>query len=194
MKSKIVAISLLALSSLSGYSGTTSADSEICYTPSGKITTQNITPNLQVGDIELMLEDLNNNDVVFYDTGALVGNITDRPSETVSILSHAAKFSKGNNFVTNGDRAMVIGLHDSNDDGYPDVDDDGIPCAFDIYEEITEIAGGTKFFKSVTRVNIGVIGYVSFCPDVNINVFDISPYTVDEMGNIAPSVVCIDSA
>ena len=86
-----------------------------------------------------------------------------------------------------------MGLHDSNGDGIPDIDGDGNFCAFDFYEEITDIAGGTKLFKNVTIANIGVFGYVSFCPDANMNVFDILPFTIDEIGNKMPSVVCIDS-
>jgi hypothetical protein len=181
MKSKIVAICVLASSCLAGYSGATFADLEgFCYAASGKVTTQNVTLNNQVGSIEFELKD-SNNEIVFNDTGSLVGRITGSDGVGSIILSHAAKFSKGNNFVTNGDKATITAI----------VGWDGeTPCAFTVYEEITEVAGGTKFFNNVVLTKIGIYGTISYCPNENINEFDILPYTSD--GNV--SQVCFDSA
>lgn len=155
MKSKVVAITFLVPSLLIGYSGIIYA--EECYSVAGSVTMQNVTQSTQIGNIDLIVS--NEQDVVFEDAGTLIGNITD-PDTYPIILSHVAKFSKGNHFVTNGDQAYLIPTN--------------IPCKFQAYEQITEIAGGTKFFKDVTDVYIQANGYVSYCPDDNMNEFELS--------------------
>jgi len=166
MNSKVVAISLLASSSILGlgYSSITFADVEYCYDVSGYVSTQNVTQTTQVGSIDLVIKSqVDPYDVVFEGTGNLVGNITSFPETSPSdpiLLSHVAKFPKGNSFVTNGDEAY---LWPKGEDG----------CLFDANETIKEIAGGTRFFKDVTNVKIQAYGEVSYCPQANMNWFSL---------------------
>jgi len=164
MKSKVVAISLFASSSILGlgYSSITFADVEFCYDVDGYVSTQNVTQSIQVGSIDLVIKNqVDPNDVVFESTGNLVGSITSFPEnypEKPILLSHAAKFPKGNNFVTNGDEGYL----------FPK---DQYGCLFNAQEKIKEIAGGSRFFKGVTRVDIQATGEVSYCPQANMNWF-----------------------
>ena len=101
MKSKVVAITLLASTTMIGYSSTSFA--ETCYEAGGSVTTENVTSNLQIGNISLTLSDEGN--VVFDETGSLVGNITGTDGYGRTLLSHKARFSQGDSFVTNDDTA-----------------------------------------------------------------------------------------
>jgi hypothetical protein len=160
---KYVAITLLASSTMIGYSATSFAE-EICYSVGGSLTTENITPTLQMGNMTLTLSDENGG--VFRETGSLVGNITGGEAALgQSVLSHKARFPQGDSFVTDGDVAQVWEVL---------VFDEGVPCAFTIYEQITDIAKGTKFFKNVTSVNVTAQGTVYNCPGMNENSFDLS--------------------
>ena len=179
MKSKVVAITLLASSAITGYSNTLFAGAEDCvnvgstpYTAGGTVTTENVTPNLQMGNIHLTLSE--SNGTAFDKTGSLVGNITGAESPYVTLLSHTARFPKGNSFVSSGDKAQVIGVRLYDDSGNLLLDENGDPCSFLIHESITEIARGTGFFKKVTEIQVFADGYVSNCPSENKNYFDIS--------------------
>ena len=181
MKSKVVAITLLASSAITGYSNTLFAGAEDCvnagstpYTAGGTVTTENVSPTLQMGNIHLTLSEPNG--TAFDKTGSLVGNITGAESTYVTLLSHTASFSqgKGNVFVTSGDQAQVMGVRLFDDSGNLLLDTDGDPCSFLIRESITKIVQGTGFFNNVTEVEIVADGYVSNCPSENKNYFDIS--------------------
>lgn len=162
MKSKVTALALLASTSIFGYS-TTSLAEEICYAVGGSLTTENVTSTLQIGDINLTLTDASGNQV-FSEAGSLVGNITGANNTGATFLSHKARFSQGDSFVTEGDVAQIV--------GYPlDYDDNEMPCAFPIYETITDISKGTRFFKGVTSVNVVAVGSVYNCPVLNENSF-----------------------
>jgi len=164
MKSKVVAITLLASTTMIGYSSTSFA--ETCYEAGGSVTTENVTSNLQIGNISLTLSDEGN--VVFDETGSLVGNITGTDGFGRTLLSHKARFPQGDSFVTNDDTAELV---------FPYVRDtlaDGTPCSFWIHETISNIAKGTRFFKNVTSAEVFADGYISNCPDDNKNYFDLS--------------------
>ena len=162
MKSKVVAITLLASTTMIGYSSTSFANT--CYEVSGSVYTENVTSSLQIGNMSLTLSD--NSGPVFTETGSLVGNITGATGPATTILSHKARFPQGDSFVTEGDVAQLTGILD--------VDADYVPCASSVYEKLTNIAKGTRFFKNVTSVDVTAIGSVSNCPNLNQNSFQLS--------------------
>ena len=163
MKSKVLTMTLLASSTMIGYSTTTVAE-EICYSVGGSLTTENITPTIQLGNMTLTLS--YDTGEVFSETGSLVGNITGGDAAIgQSVLSHTARFSQGDSLVTEGDVAQITGILD--------VDENSVPCAFSIYEQITDIAKGTRFFKNVTSANVVALGTVSNCPNLNENSFNL---------------------
>ena len=164
MKSKVAAITLLASTTMVGYSTTLFA--ETCYDASGSVTTENITSTLQMGNISLTLSD--SGSPVFSETGSLVGNITGADSFGATLLSHKARFPQGYSFVTSGDKAELA---------FPYVREtleDGTPCSFWIHETISNIAKGTRFFKNVKSGEIFADGYISNCPNENENHFELS--------------------
>ena len=170
MKSKVLAITLLATTTIIGYTGTTFASDcgmgETKYTAEGSIITENVSSNLQIGSISLTLLNEDSDKKVF-DSGSLVGNVTGAEGPGVILLSHVARFSQGNSFVTNDDRAVVVGFRDFLPDGIT-------PCSFFIHENISEISRGTRFFRNVTDVEVFADGYIDNCPGNNGNYFEIS--------------------
>ena len=163
MKSKSIAIALLAATTTIGYSATSFA--EICYGVGGSLTTENVTSSLQIGDMSLTLND-NSGNQVFSETGSLVGNITGANATGATFLYHKARFPQGDSFRTEGDKAQIIGAPLA-------FEGDGAPCAFPIIEKITEISKGTGIFKSVTRIDVTAHGTVSACSFNNENSFEL---------------------
>lgn len=129
------------------------ATAETCYAVEGDVATTNVSATTQVGSIKLVLSGAGG-DVVFDETGALVGTITGQGPIGQVFLSHTASFPT-DSFVTNNDTAIITGIRK--------FDDQGIPCSFTISETISEIASGTGFFSSVSRVNIQADGYIAIC-------------------------------
>jgi len=169
MKSKVIATALLAATTTIGYS-TTSYGGETCYEVSGSVSTENITPTLQLGNMRLELND--ESDTVFNETGSLVGNITGGDGFFITLLSHKARFAQGDSFVTNDDTAVPDFQYGGNP--VRAIDGNGEACSFWITEAISDIAKGTKFFKNVTSINVTAEGYISNCPGENENVFGLS--------------------
>lgn len=166
MKLKVAAITLLASTTMIGYSTASFADT--CYDAIGSVTTENITSTLQIGNISLTLSD--SGSPVFSETGSLVGNITGADSYFTTFLSHKARFPQGDSFVTNDDTAVPDYQY-----GTPvRTEIDGVACSYWIRETISDIVKGTKFFKNVTSVNVIAEGYISSCPNENENHFTIS--------------------
>lgn len=162
MKSKGIAIALLAATAAIGYS-TTSFAEEICYTVGGSLTTENTTPTIQMGSMTLTLSDESGE--VFSETGSLVGNITGGDASIgQSVLSHKARFAQGDSFRTDGDIAQIVALLEF---------DGSVPCGFSVVETITDIPKGTGLFKNVTSVNVTAIGTVYNCPGINENSFEL---------------------
>lgn len=168
MKSKVVAMTLLASATMIGHSITSFA--ETCYEAGGSVSTENVTSTLQIGNINLELND--ESGPVFNETGSLVGNITGSDGYFTTFLSHKARFTQGDSFVTNDDTAMPDFQYGGNPvravDGY------GNACSFWITETISDIAKGSRFFKNVTSVNVTAEGYTSNCPGENANYFSLS--------------------
>ncbi|MEH6636153.1 MAG: hypothetical protein V7700_11565 [Halioglobus sp.] len=165
MKSKIIATALLAATTTIGYSTTSYAD-ETCHDVSGSVSTENVTPTIQIGDISLEMG------AVFSETGSLVGNITGSDGFFTTFLSHKARFPQGDSFVTKDDTAVPDFQYYGNPVRTLDVD--GNACSYWITENITHIERGTGFFKNVTTVNVTATGYISNCPDENKNSFVLS--------------------
>ena len=162
MKSRFIVITLLATTTI-GYS--LSSFAEVCYDVSGTVTTENITPTLQIGSIDYTLH--NDTQMVFSESGSLVGNITSSDATFgTTILNHKARFPQGDSFRTNGDVAQIVGIAGA--------EDDGTFCAFNIFEKITEIPKGTGIFKNVTSVEVIGQGTVSNCSYFNENFFTLS--------------------
>ena len=162
MKSRFIAITLLVATAI-GYSVTTYA--EICYDVSGSLVTENITPTLQIGNMDFNIH--NDTQLVFSESGSLVGNITSSDATYgTTILNHKARFPQGDSFRTNGDVAQIVGIAGA--------EDDGTFCAFKIVEKITDIPKGTGFFKNVTSVDVNAVGTVSNCSYFNENFFTLS--------------------
>ena len=185
--SSYVAVSLLASTTMLGlgissmtFAAPQCPEGSYGYEVEGYVNTANITDTTQVGSIYIIIKDEDTNDVVFEDTGSLVGNITNvsvsfPPPEYTPLIStqlfHTASFRGNNTFVTNNDLAEFNFIDDVRK-----VDIDG-PCSHWVYEEITEIAGGNKFFSDVTEVMIVTNnGYISNCTDENQNEFDLYGY------------------
>jgi hypothetical protein len=170
MKSKIAAIALLASTTMSGYS--INALAQTCYDASGSVSTENVTPTLQIGNVSLELSDQSGSGTVFSESGSLVGNITGSDGYFTTFLSHKARFPQGDSFVTNGDTAVPDFQYGGNP--VRAIDGNGEPCSFWIIETISDIAKGTRFFKNVTSVNVIAEGYISSCPGENQNYFELS--------------------
>ena len=174
MKSKIAVFTLLASTITSGYSINTLA--QTCYDATGFVSTENMTSTLQIGEISLELSDQSG--LEFSETGSLAGNITGGGSDVLAYLSHTARFSQGDSFVTNGDAAV---LDVSVENGFNPVrdfyfDDNGVPvaCSFWVKENISDIIRGTRFFQNVVSVHVTAQGYISNCPNENLNYFELS--------------------
>jgi hypothetical protein len=162
MKSKVLAIILLVSTTIIGHSNTSFA--EACFTATGTVTTQNVSPIQQIGNITLNLLNSTNNPV-FSNTGSLIGNITGGGFGVVT-LSHVATFSSAQSFVTQDDQARITGVRDFLADG--------TACSYYIHENISKIITGTGFFGGVKSVNIYADGYISNCPGENRNEFTLS--------------------
>jgi hypothetical protein len=170
MKSKVAAIALLASTTMSGYS--INALAQTCYDASGSVSTENVTPTLQIGNVSLELNDQDDGSRVFIENGSLVGHITGSDGYFTTFLSHKARFPQGNSFVTNDDTAVPDFQYAGNP--VRALDGNGEPCSFWIIETISDIAKGTRFFKNVTSVNVIAEGYISSCPGENQNYFELS--------------------
>jgi hypothetical protein len=168
MKSKMIAVALLTSSTVFGYSASSIAES--CYEASGSVTTENITPTLQIGNMSLALSDASG--VVFSETGSLVGTITGSDGYFTTFLSHTARFPQGDSFVTSDDAAAPDFQYGGNP--VRAVDGTGSACSYWIRENISDIAKGTRLFKNVTSVDVIAAGYISSCPGENKNTFDLS--------------------
>ena len=128
--------------------------SDTCYTVEGDVRTTNVPGGNQVGVIELQLFD-EADDERFRQTGTLSGTITGASGIGQTLLSHSATFEDGSTFVTDGDTAQITAIRR--------LDGDGLPCAFDVHEVISDLAGGPGFFANTNSVHISADGYVDAC-------------------------------
>lgn len=161
MKLQFRALTLMGVLSCSGFTTTSLAE---VYDVTGEIITENITSTLQIGTIEITAIGRETGET-FSDIGSLVGNITGTEGMFTTLLSHVSRFSQGNSFVTQDDKAVIVGIND-----YVD----SVPCSFNIVETIDKISRGTRFFQNITSANMTAIGTVSNCPGNNENHFVIT--------------------
>ena len=162
MKSKIVAITLLASTTMIGYSNTSFA--ETCYTVEGKVKTENTSLATQKGSIDLLLLDEYDNEA-YQGSGKLDGAIIGGNALGL-LLSHTAVFDDSSTFTTFEDQAVITGIRkQAEDEQY---------CSFFILEKITNIVLGSGFFTNVNYVNIKADGYISTCDGENENEFELT--------------------
>lgn len=165
MHSKLVISVLAALACLpvvthaqqcpTGYTATT---------VTGRVTTMNVSQTRQVGQICLVMVTADGREV-FDDCGALVGKVTAMDATTgASTLNHTAVFELLESFQTYQDAAQITGVIDT--------DADGNPCAFSVTEHMTKLRFGTGIFNGAT-INVVGEGSISFCPDKNLNTFQL---------------------
>ena len=142
------------------------AFSESCYSVGGKVKTVNLGDGItQTGTVKIDLINTSGEEV-FINKGQLVGTITGQEG-FVTNLSHTAILKDDSSFITNGDKAYIIGVRA--------LTAEGVPCSFYVKEYITDITQGNGFFGNVESVNIIADGYISIClPDENVNKFDLS--------------------
>jgi hypothetical protein len=162
MKSKIVAITLLASTTMIGYSNTSFA--ETCYTVEGEVKTENTSIVTQRGSIDLLLLDEYDNEA-YRESGELNGMIYGGNAHGL-LLSHTAAFDDGSTFTTFEDKAIITSIRK--------LAEDGMPCSFFIYEEITNIVQSSGFFANVNDVKIKADGYISTCDGENENEFELT--------------------
>ena len=136
------------------------APAETCYDVAGSSSSRNVTESVQIGRISLTLSQ--GGTTAFNATGILVGRITGAISPIETLLSHTIRFPRGHGFITEGDHATIIG---------PGPYDPS--CSVAATETVSNIIVGTRFFKNVSSVDISADGYISFCPDLNENRFDL---------------------
>ena len=108
MKSKLLAITLLASTTIIGHSNTSFAKNG-CFIAQGTVTTNNVSPTQQTGQITLKLLDSSKNKEVFSDTGYLVGTITGTNGFGATLLSHVANFPK-DSFVTINELCSIFSV------------------------------------------------------------------------------------
>lgn len=163
MELRVIAIVLLV--SIASIGNSKTLTDGTCYNVGGIVNTKNVTSNIQLGTINLQLSNEKNpKDIVFSKIGFLSGNIVGTEGFVIN-LSHTARFSNGNGFVTDGDKAKIISVRNTENE---------IACSYYVIEKINNIARGTRFFRNVTSVDITADGYVSNCPEENENFFDLS--------------------
>lgn len=161
MNSKFFGVALVFAGAATGYSNNSFA-APTCYDVTGSVNTVNLSQSTQGGDIHLTLSKQNaqgKNKVVFDEQGVLVGRITNATMGGPIFLSHVALFGPAGSFMTEDDEAILLPTSD---------------CSFDATETISNIVGGTGFFRNVTSVEVVAEGYISFCPNANENFFELS--------------------
>jgi hypothetical protein len=131
----------------------------------GRVTTINISPTKQAGQICVTLTTADGQEM-FEDCGALMGKMTATDASTgSSTLNHVAIFDLLQSFHTVGDTAQVISVTRA--------DADGAPCAMTVREHMTNLQGGTGIFQDAS-IDVFADGSISFCPDKNLNTFQLS--------------------
>jgi len=122
---------------------------------SGSVTTRNISETMQLGSISLQLTSVDKHKVVFDDSGALIGRITDQSLDEygrpVSFLNHTIVFSGGDTIETSRDQAVISGYLSN--------------CDLAVDEVISDF-WGTKAFKNASGT-INATGSINVCGDEN---------------------------
>lgn len=140
-------------------------DSKNRVSVSGRVTTLNISPTRQAGQICMTLTNASGQEV-FDQCGAILGDVVSANRETgQSTLNHTILFSKAQGLTTKNDAAQITGVQA--------VDATGMPCAFNVVEKITQISWANGILRS-GPVDITAVGTVSACANKNLNSFTLS--------------------
>lgn len=164
MKTSLIKNSLGA--SILALALTSPAGAQTCYQISGEVNTTNVTPVLQVGDIDLTLS--NADGVLFSDTGSIVGTITGAQGFDSFSLTHTISFSLLIKLITRDDRAEMTG------EVVRESETDGTACSFYIHEVSDQVLLATGLFGRVSQWRLVADGYVSSCLDDNANYFELT--------------------
>ena len=126
-------------------------------TVTGRVTTINVSPTRQVGQLCL---------VMVAADGNVVGKVTAMDTTTgASTLNHTAVFELFESFQTDQVVAQITGVLET--------DADGNPCAFSVTEHMTKLRSGLGIFNGAT-INVVAEGSISFCPEKNLNTFQLN--------------------
>lgn len=147
------------------HAGGSQCESKNLVNVSGRVTTLNISPTRQAGQICLTLTSASGKEV-FDQCGAILGDVVSANRDTgQSTLNHTILFSKDQGLTTKNDTAQITGVQA--------VDATGMPCAFSMVEKITQISWANGILRS-GPANITAAGTVSSCPNKNLNTFTLS--------------------
>lgn len=132
---------------------------------SGRVTTVNISPTRQAGQMCLTLTNAYGKEI--YDKcGAILGNVVSSdPQRGSSLLNHTVMFSKNEAFTTQNDAAQITGV--------VAVNDAGVPCGFSVVEKISKVNWSSSIVAA-GAVDINARGTVNSCPSNNVNNFALS--------------------
>lgn len=166
MRFSATLITITALTSLpvSGYAAL-SCEHGSKANLSGRVTTVNISPTRQAGQVCLTLTNAYGKEI--YDKcGAILGNVVSSdPQAGTSVLNHTVVMGKNEAFTTQNDAAQITGV--------VAVNDSGAPCAFSVVEKISKVNWSSSLVAT-GAVDINGRGTVSSCPNNNMNNFVLS--------------------
>jgi hypothetical protein len=156
MKIRILPVSLALLAITSGQAIAGACPNESQETTvSGTVTTSNISETIQVGAISLQLTSVHKQKVVFEESGALIGRITDQSFDEygrpVSRLNHTIVFESGDSIETSGDQAVISGVLTE--------------CDLVVDEVISDFWGTKAFRKASGTINAS--GSINICGGQN---------------------------
>ncbi len=135
---------------------------------SGKIRTTNLSDTVQTGSIWITIK--LNRVPFFIRRGRVIGRILEQGVDTNSgqpyaILNHNIFFGFNTVLATNRDLALLTPTRFHN----------GVPCAFDVVEEITDTVGNNLLGALSNNAGSMVAkGSISYCPGSNRNSFELS--------------------
>ncbi len=135
---------------------------------SGQIHTTNLSDKIQSGSITLMIKVKHR--PYYFNRGRIIGRtvaqgIDSDTGQPYAIMEHNMFFGWQTILATSNDQALLT----------PTRFIDGVPCAFDVTEKLTE-AIGTNRLEPLSN-NMGEViakGSFSFCPGNNRNSFKLS--------------------
>lgn len=130
----------------------------------GNVSTVNISPIQQQGQISLMFTAVRGGAVLFSDHGSINGQMVAKRGVR-SRLNHQMIFSSGESLNTFNDVAITK---------LPAVayESDGTPCAYNVVESINNFSGSGRFRD--IKGAIVAEGTISFCSSNNQNTFILS--------------------
>jgi hypothetical protein len=135
---------------------------------SGRINTVNLSDKVQTGSIVLKIKV--NHIPYYFNKGRIIGRTIDtgidaNTGQPYAIMEHNMFFGWQTILATNNDTGLLTPTRFLN----------GVPCAFDVTEKISE-GIGTNRLKVLSNHTHEVIakGSFSFCPDNNRNILKLS--------------------